>query len=348
MTLLTVSDLFTPAPSGVGAFGNVPQVAPSGTWLGVQLANAALVGLPTTSWQSGAPERTIMAIEAISFAQSDINISIMAQGGFLQSAASGTVTYTSNNGTNITIPVTPDPSNQAQNPTGALGWLDLLTENVYNVTRLQATFATGPLAIANLKGSSVGPYSAGAFHVSNVATGATYSNESTLTVPSSVIAGSGGVVTGVSPGLATTIITTAAAHGLAPGNSIYIQIPFSAGVSGLAGVFALVTATSTFTLSVSVSSSGTFTSGGNIYLCTVATMAADVVGIGSNAAPGSVTLAVTQNTNVFLSNIIGWSGSNWESNTALANRAVASLAIKSPNGPSQAYDYYAETAQQIL
>ncbi len=103
---LTVSDLFTPAPSGVGPFGNVPAVPASGTWFGISLQIAATVQLPTTSWQAGAPERTILAIGSVNFASSDVDISIMAQGGFLQSAASGSVTYTSTNGTPITVLVT--------------------------------------------------------------------------------------------------------------------------------------------------------------------------------------------------------------------------------------------------
>ena len=40
---LTVSDLFTPAPSGVGPFGNVPAVPASGTWFGISLQIAATV-----------------------------------------------------------------------------------------------------------------------------------------------------------------------------------------------------------------------------------------------------------------------------------------------------------------
>ncbi len=346
--VLTVSQLFTPAPSGVGPFGNVPQVPPSGTWLAVMLQVAGMVQLPTTSWQSGAPERTILAIEAVTFAQSDVNISIMAQGGFLQSAASGTVTYTTVKGTTVTVSVTPDPSNPAQNPTGTLGWLDLTVQNVYNVFRLAATAASGPLALVNTKVASVGPYAPGAYHVGNASTGATYANPSALTIPSSIIAGTGGTVSNVTPGLTTTIVTTVTAHGLAVGNSVYLLIPTNSGISGLNGVFAIVTAVTTLTFSVSVSSSGAWVSGGQVYLCTVATMTADAVGVGSSAGPGTVTTAITQNAGVFVSNLIGWAGANWESNVALANRAILSLAAASPNGPSQAYVFFAETAQQIL
>ena len=347
---LSVNDLFTPAPSGIGPYGNVPVqgTEPSGSWFGVMLGIGGQVGLPTTAFESGTPERTILAIQACTFAEADVNVSIMAQGGFLQSAATGTVTYTTLDGTSVTVAVTPDPSNAAQNPTAALGWLDLLSTNVYDVTRLSATLATGPLAVVNLGSGSVGPYAIGAYHVGNTFTGATYTNPAALTIPPSKIAGSGGTVSGVTTGLSSTILSTASAHGLATGQTVYLAIPLSSGISGLAGVFAIVTGVTTSTFSVSLGSSGTWTGGGQVYLCTVATMQADVAGPVSNAAPGAVTTTVTQNTNVFASNVVAWAGNNWESNVALMNRCVLSLANRSPNGPSQAYVYFAETAAQLL
>ncbi len=345
---LNVSQLFTPMPSGVGPNGNVPLVPSTETWLGSMLLVAASVKLPTTSWDPGAPERTIFAVEAVLFALSDANISLMSQGGFLQSASEGSVTYTTVDGTTVTIPVTPDPSNAAQNPSGNLGHLDALSQNVYDVDRLAATFAIGPLAIVKTSSGTIGPYSPGTYHVGSVL-GPTYTNPSSLTIPSSIIAGTGGVITAVSSSLSSSIITTQTAHGLTPGLSVYILIPPSSGISGLFGVFALVTAATSTTFQISVGSSGSYTgSGGTVYLCTVATMQADVAGIGSNAGPGQVTTTVTQNANVFVSNILGWSGSNWESNAKLVDRCLVSLASRSPNGPSQAYVYFAETAQQLL
>jgi hypothetical protein len=344
---LTAANLFQPAPSGVGAYGNVPMVPASGTWLAVMLTIAAQVQLPTTSWQSGAPERTLFAVEAVSFSLSDADISVMAQGGFLQTAASGTVTYTTVDGTTVTIPVTPDPSNPAQNPTGAPGWLDQLGQNVYATTRLAASYATGPLAIANTTPNTLGPYAVGAYHVAST-TGPTYHNQASLSIPSSVIAGTGGTIVGIAPGLQSTVITTQSAHGLAVGNSVYLSVPSTSGISGLLGVFALVTAVTPTTFSVALGSSGTYVSGGTVYLCTVATMVADVAGIGSNAGPGQVATAVTQNAGVYVSNVTSWTGSNWESNAHYVSRCQLSLAARSPNGPYQAYEYYAESAQQIL
>jgi hypothetical protein len=177
---------------------------------------------------------------------------------------------------------------------------------------------------------------------------ATYHNLSSLTIPSSAIAGTGGVVTGVMSGLTFSIITTQSAHGLSVNQIVYVLIPSSSAINGLAGVFAIVMGVTTLTFSIAVGSSGTYTGGGNVYLCTVATMQADAPGTSSNAGPGTVTVAVTQNVNVFLSNVVGWSGSNWESNPAYMARTLLSLAAKSPNGPNQAYIYFAETAQSLL
>jgi hypothetical protein len=345
---LTTAQLFQPAPSGVGPFGNVPTAPEAGSWLAQMLAVATTVQLPTTSWQSGAPERTIFAVEAVCFSLSDVNISLMAQGGFLQPAAFGSVTYTAVDGTTVTILVTPDPSNLAANPTGALGWLDLLAENVYVTERLIATYATGPLAIAKTTSGSLGPYAAGSYHVASVL-GPTYANVDALTIPSSIIAASGGVITAVSSSLSSTIITTSAAHGLATGDSVYVVIPTTSGITGLPGTFALVTAATSTTFQISVGSSGTYTgTGGNVYKCTVANFRADVAGTGSSAGPGQVTTAVTQNVGVYVSNIAGWSGANAESNASLVSRCQLSLAARSPNGPGQAYTYFAESAAQLL
>lgn len=345
---LTVSQIFTPMPSGVGPLTAVPLVPPQGTWLSATLLIAGQLQLPTTSWQAGAPERTIFAIESVAFSMSDVNISVIAQGGFLQSAASGSVTYTTLDGSQVTIPVTPDPSNPAQNPTGALGWLDLLGKSNYDQVRLAATFAIGPLAIVNTKPGTIGPFSHATYHAGNTVTGATYANLATLSIPSSIIAGGGGLVTGVTPGLNTTLIQTGAPHGLAPNDVVYIAIPVTSGVSGLANVFAIVVSVAASSFQVAISSSGTYTSGGQCYLCTVATMQADLVGIGSNAAPGSVTTTITQTAGIFASNVVAWSGSNWESNQRFADRCTLSLAALSPNGAGDAYIYVADTAAQFF
>lgn len=346
--VLSTTDLFIPAPSGVGPNGDVPTNAPNGSWLSVELLIARTVKLPTTSWQSGAPERTILAINAVCLSQDDAIISGMAQGGFLGPAASGTVTYVALNGQTITVPVTPDPSIPSQNPTGAPGWLDLLCENVYDTTRLKATYATGPLAVVNTTPSIVGPFTAGTYHVANASTGQTYSNPSSVSIPSSIIAGTGGVVAGVTVGLTSSIIQTQTAHGLSVGDVAYVNIQVTSGVSGLAGVFGTVTATSSMTFAIAVGSSGAWTSGGTVYKCTQLTMVADALGIQSNAGPGTVTSTVTSSPGVSCTNLVAWSAANWESNAAYAARSQLGLASDSPDGPKQIYVYIALKAQEIL
>jgi hypothetical protein len=313
---------------------------------------AQTVQLPTTSWQPGAPERTILAIEAVCFQQSDVNISVMAQGGFLDSAASGSVTFTTVTGVVVTIPVTPDPSNASQNPNGVPGWLDLLCQSRYGVTRIAQSAASGAIAIANTTNSTLTYSNPGSYHVGNAVTGATYSNVATLSIPTSVIAGGGGSVSGVAPGLAATTISTTSPHGLSPNQAVYVVLGSATGITFAAGslvAFGLVTSVPTATsFQMAAGSSGAYVSGGTVYLCTLADMIADVSGIGSNAAPGAVTTAVSQNTGVFVSNVVAWSGSNWESNAALVTRTRNSIAAVSPNGPSPAYEYVAETASQLL
>jgi hypothetical protein len=180
---LSITDLFTPALSGVGATAAIAP--PGGSWYAILLANSQVLGLPTTSWEPGGPERTILALTANALSQEDGIISIMAQGGFLDYAASGTVVFTAANGQQVTQFVTPDPSIPTQNPTGALGWLDVLASSVYQVTRLTATFAAQNVVFTNPTLAASGPHAPGTFHVGNPSTGATYSNADTLTIAAS-------------------------------------------------------------------------------------------------------------------------------------------------------------------
>jgi len=345
-TPLTIDELFTPAESGVG--GNPNVASPAGSWLAILLQIATTVGLPTTAWQAGQPERSILSIDAVALAQLDGIVSLIAQGGFLDFAASGTVTIPGNDPTQppLVVPVTPDPSNIAQNPTGAPGWLDALGQGIYDVTRLQATYASGALAIVNTLVASAGPYAVGTYHVANTRTQATYKNTSALTIPSSRIAGTGGVVTNVVAGSLTTI-TTQSAHGVSPGDVVYVD--GVKGISGINGTFSQVATTpSATTLTLSRVTTGTFTSSGTVYLCTVADFEADVIGLGSNAAPNDVTTQVTQVNGIATSNVTAWSAANYESNVDYASRCKLELATASPNGPSQAYEAFALKAFELL
>jgi hypothetical protein len=341
---LTITDLFTPAPSGVNLDPNLP--APDGSWLQELLSIAGTLGLPTTSWQPGGPERTILSIASVALSQEDVIVSVMAQGGFLDFAASGTVSYVALDGTTVVQPVTPDPSIPSQNPNGAPGWLDALGQSFFKVRRLPATYASGRLAIVNT-GVGTLNYNPGAYHAANTNTGSTYSNVDSLSVPPSLIAGAGGTITNVAPGATITTVSTSGAHGLAVGDVVYAI--GALGVSSFNERFATVSAIPSATsFEVPIVSTGSYTSGGLVYLATRAQFAADVIGLDSNAAPGVVTTSVTAGVGVRISNPTAWSASTWESNTSYAARCRLKLGALSPNGPSQAYTYYALTAQQLL
>lgn len=340
--VLDINSLFTPAPSGVTP-GNPGLTPAAGSWLSQLLAFANTLQLPTTSWESGGAVRTIMAIAAQALSQEDALISLMAQGGFLDYAATGTVTTTALNGTTTTQPVTPDPSIPSQNSTGALGWLDALANSLYNVQRIAATYASGTIAVANTTASVLGPYAAGTFHIVNPTTLATYSNTSSLTIAAQNLVGSGiTLASNASP----ITITTSAAHGLASSN--LVQIAGVTGNTAANGIWAItVVDTTHFTLTGSTGN-GAYVSGGTVNVCTAATFAADVAGTGGSSAGNTINTLVTTVNGVSVSNPSAVAGANWESNTALAARCRLKLQSLSPNGPSGAYKYFALSASQLL
>lgn len=329
MTILTIQELFTPVNAD--------------TWESQMLVNANTLQLKTTSWEAGSPSLTIMEIVSQLMSQEDGLISVIAQGGFLDFAASGTVTYTAANGETVTQAVTPDPSDPNANPTGALGWLDLLASSVYNVTRTTASFATGPLSVGNTSGSTL-TYAAGTYHVENPSTGQTYNNATALSVPQGTIVGTAITsISNASPG----VVTTSTAHELADGTAIVIS-----GVVGMAlsGVFfvTVVTATSFKLNGVDTTSLGAYASGGTVRTTSTITIVADVAGTGGTANAQTITQAVTTNPGVFVSNPSEIVGSGFETNTALAARCRAKLASLSPNGPNGAYAFFATSASSIL
>lgn len=175
-TPLSITDLFTPAPSGVG-----PNPPSGSSWLGQMLTIANQLGLSTTSWQTGGMVRTMLAIAATALAQGDTVVSTMAQGGFLVYAGSVTV----------------DPSVV---PGTGPGPLDFVAFSEFGLLRVPATFAAGTLNVIN---STATPhtYASGEYHVSNPTTGATYHNVGSITIAANTttaitiaadIAGSGG------------------------------------------------------------------------------------------------------------------------------------------------------------
>lgn len=342
MPTLDINSLFTPATSGVSQTN--PGATPAtGTYLAQLLTIAATLNLPTSSWQVGGVARTILAIAAQTFAQEDVIVSIMAQGGFLDFAATGTVSSVAANGVTVIQPVSPDPSITGQNPTGALTWLDALADSVYNVQRIGAQQAPGVLAIANTTGNTYGPFTAGTYHVSNLSTSAGYSNTGSLSIaPASFV---GGGITAASNANPITI-TTSVAHGLASGAAVAIAgVLGNTAANGIWGISA--TGANTFTLNGAIGN-GAYTSGGTVNVCTTAPFIADLTGPGGTAAPAGITQTTTVLSGVTVSNPAAFFGQAYESNIALAARCRLKLQSLSPNGAAGAYKYFALTASQIL
>ena len=109
----------------------------------------AALGLPVTSWKEGAVVRTIIAVISTVFGGFTELMVLVARSGFLDTAS------------------------------GA--WLTLLAEQVYDVARILATFATGQVTLTNAGG---GLYSFAAGDLVVTAPGAkkSYSNVSAITL----------------------------------------------------------------------------------------------------------------------------------------------------------------------
>lgn len=316
-------------------------------WLQTLIDLAVELGLTATSFRPGDIARTILEIMSFANQRHDATVSLIAQGGFLDFAATGTVSFENADGTTVIVPVSPDPSDPEQNPTGAITWLDALCEQNYNTTRIQFTFAGGELAIVNTSASTYGPYDAGGYHVSNPNNRATYTNVASLTIPPSTIAGTAVIATATSAGLIR--ITTSTVHGLTTGDAVFI-----AGILGTTeangGWYVTVLTTTTFTLDGSTFSNA-WTSGGIVYEPTVATVTADVGGSVSNSldadgviAVHTVTTSVTSLIGVSVDNLEPFAGSDIESNTELRDRARLKLQSLSVNGPRGAYEFFALSA----
>lgn len=317
-------------------------------WLTVLLTDASTAGLPTTAWQSGDPLRTVLSIMGLELSKEDSVVAQQVQGGFLDFAATGTYMVTDINGNALTLPVSPDPSIPAQgNPNGNPTWLDVLASSVYNVTRVAATSASGPLLLVNTTGSSLGTFLAGTFHARNPTTQATFSNTASFTLsPSTALGGGIASVTYGSP----VVINTNAAHGLSTGQSVFISgVPWLTGGGLVNGGFATVTFISATSFSLNgVSGAGVYSGGGKVYSPLSVAFQADLVGTAGSSGVGQITSAVTAIPGGFLGNMASFAGSPWQSNASLAAMCRAKLATLSSSGPSGAYVFFALSASLIV
>lgn len=326
---LDIADLITPATTE--------------EWNARMLANAAILGLQTTSWQEGQPSRTILTVNAATASQQDALISLIAQGGFLDFAATGSVTFTGVDGQTVTTKVTPDPSVPGENPTGIPGWLDVLASSNFRVTRNGAAFASNDEYFANTTTNTYGPYAVGTFHVSNATSGAGYSNTESLTIgPANYV---GTAVTGAS-NTSPIVMTTSAPHGLV-GTEV-VRVLGVLGNTAANDFWTIVPlSTTTFSLVGSVGN-GAYTSGGTVNVCSSGVFAADVAGPGSTSSPGTIEQLVTSLSGVTCTNLESFVGTDWESNLALAERCRLKIQSLSPNGPSGAYAFFAVSAGSLL
>ncbi len=66
---------------------------------------------------------------------------------------------------------------------GGPGWLDILVDSLFDVTRTEATQATGPVVITNAGGTARGPFAVGTYHLVNTSLKKTYSNTEVFSLP---------------------------------------------------------------------------------------------------------------------------------------------------------------------
>lgn len=331
---ISVSSLFTP---------QTPT-----QWLTTILGDGASLGLAATAWQDGQPIRTILEIVALELSKEDaLGISLRAQGGFLDFAASGSVTQADFDGNTVTLPVTPDPSIPSQNPTGAPGLLDTLASSVYGVERVSATAASGTVYLCNTSGVSLGTFQPGTFHTQNFRTGATYSNQALFTFSASSKIGASVTSAAGTP----VTVTTSTNHGLTTGEVIFVQ---SLGVTADAFYSVTVLSPTTFSLNGSpvAGGSGIFNNpnppGATCWTTLSLAFASDVLGPTGNAGVGDINQLITSAPKSFCANLVTFAGAAWQSNASLAALCRAKLATIGDGGPPGAYLAFAMLAQNVL
>jgi hypothetical protein len=339
MISLTYQQLFTPAPATPQ---QVSTTNPGTPWLTRLMQVGTRLNLQVTDWNSGGVARTIMTCVSWMLSYEDALISGMSQGGFLDFAATGVVTYVdpTDGVTIITVPVTVDPS---INPGAAPGWLDLLADSGYNVQRIKASGGVGLVTVTNTT-SSAYTYQPGTYHVGNLSAGLSYSNVGAITVAAASVAG--GTIASIA-NTSPMVVTTTGAHGLSSGDYVTPN-----GVLGWVGSGSnpnatyqvTVTSSTNFILNGSTGS-GSYGAGGKVYVAQAAQFAADVVGPGTSS-PGSITNAITAIPGISVVNLVPLIGTAAESNVALVARCRLGLAARSPNGAAAAFRYFSLTSYQ--
>lgn len=135
-----------------------------------ELTIGADVGLPVTAWQPLGVAIGLLQINSVLASTSTQTVANIAQGGYATYAAQ----MVDANGSPVT------------------SWMDLISEQNYNLSRIAPTFAQGDNTTAhftNVSGQSYGPFTPGQVLVSNPTTGAVYQNSATITIAASTTTG---------------------------------------------------------------------------------------------------------------------------------------------------------------
>lgn len=177
----SLSDLITP----------VSQADAMNTLLSI----ASTIGLPTTSWQSGNPIRTMLATVAQKVSDLSLVATQMTRGGF------GDLVSTD-------------------------AWADAWSQSIYNVTRIPATQATGAVDVVNASATTYN-LNAGELIVSHSVTGATYRNVAAVTLTANttttaipILADTAGTGSNAAPAFVTVMVSTQ--NGLSCNNPLSI------------------------------------------------------------------------------------------------------------------------------
>lgn len=117
------------------------------------LVIAAELELPTTAWQSGQPIHTFLRVISEKFADFTVVLAEIAKGGYGDLLPSAM-------------------------------WADLWAASRFNVTRIEAEAATGPLTLTNASATEYTP-AIGEVIFAHATTGKTYRNVAALTIPAS-------------------------------------------------------------------------------------------------------------------------------------------------------------------
>lgn len=133
----------------------VLSVATIAQWEAQLLSYASGLGLTATAWQPGGIARTIFAVFARALNSEDQITYDIAAGGFLDTASAIT-------------------------PEGGPGWLDLVAQYNFAVTREPATQGSSTVTITNT-GAPIGPLPVGTYHL-QASSGNTYRNSTVITL----------------------------------------------------------------------------------------------------------------------------------------------------------------------